>query len=331
MSARRPLLLPLVPLYRAGLRWKNARFDGGEMVVRRLREPVISVGSLSAGGAGKTPFLIALAGLLRGMGYEPDVLSRGYGRRDRAVRRVEAGDTAEAVGDEPLLLARVLECAVFVGAERFAAGRLAEKGSENRERGIHLLDDGFGHRRLDRTIDIVLLTNEDVRDTLLPAGNLREEIGSLGRAQIVVLREGEASTLMPLLKIVFAHAKYPAVWTIRRDPVLPGTLPKRPLVFCGIARPLDFEAGLRRCGIAVAALRTFRDHHRYTMADAEALRRRARTLGADGFITTAKDAVKLDDALRCALEEVGPVAVADVAVTLQDEEQCRNDLKRLLP
>lgn len=331
MSARRPLLQPLVPLYRAGLAWKNRRYDRNPKLARTLRDPVISVGGISAGGSGKTPFLIALAGLLRELGYAPDVLSRGHGRSTKGVLRVDPQGTATDFGDEPLLLARTLGAPVYVGAERYEAGLRAETDLPDSHRGIHLLDDGFAHRRLARTIDIVLLTTDDVRDFLLPAGNLREPLHALRRADIIVLRASEAAALQPIVIAATRAATKPhRVWTIQRQMTLPSSMPARPLVFSGIARPADFERMLASRGVQATATRRFRDHHRYTSPDITALLAKARQSGSDGFLTTAKDAVKLDSSMLDALRSHGPLAVADAVVTLTDRGRCAEDLRHLL-
>ena len=331
MKVRRPLLLPMVLLYRVGLAWKNHRFDRNPDASRELRDPVISVGGLSAGGSGKTPFLIALTALVRELGYAPDVLSRGYGRETKGVLRVDPRGTAADFGDEPLLLARTLGCPVYVGAERYVAGLRAETELPDSHRGIHLLDDGFAHRRLARTIDIVLLTMEDVQDTLLPAGNLRESLSSLRRADIVVLRASEAATLRPVLARAVEGAGKPIrTWVIERRMMLPAALPARPLVFSGIARPADFEAMLEAREIRAATTHRFRDHHLYTPEDIHALLQQAKAVNANGFLTTSKDAVKLDEASLTLLRAHGPVAVADAVATLHDRERCAEDLRHLL-
>ncbi|GAA3753486.1 hypothetical protein GCM10022270_10230 [Terriglobus aquaticus] len=325
------MLLPLVPLYRAGLALKTWRFDHSRNVARELRDPVISVGGLSAGGSGKTPFLIALAKLVRELGYAPNVLSRGYGRTTKGVLRVNPQGTAAEFGDEPLLLARTLGAPVYVGAERYDAGLLAETELPDFHRAIHLLDDGFAHRGLVRTIDIVLLTEEDVRDHLLPAGNLREPISALRRADVVVLRAAEAAALQPVLEEALRGAAKPIrTWTIERRMTLPATMPSAPLVFSAIARPADFESMLAKRGVAAAATHRFRDHHRYSQCDLDTLLHKARQSRAGGFVTTAKDAVKLDAAMLSALRAHGTLAVADAVVTLRDEARCAEDLKHLL-
>ncbi len=331
MSARRPLLLPLVPLYAAGMACKTRRFDKYRSLAKSLRDPVISVGSLSAGGAGKTPFLIALAGLVREIGYAPDVLSRGYGRSSRGVLRVDPHGRAETYGDEPLMLARMLGCPVYVGTERYEAGRAAEREGPDSGRRIHLLDDGFGHRRLARTVDIVLLTAQELEENLLPAGNLREPLTSLQRADILVLHASEEREVRSVAeRYASSPARRPIFWTIERKLTLPSAMPLRPLVFSGIARPADFEAMLQRRGVEVASHVRFHDHHRYTQADIETLLRKSRAAGADGFLTTSKDAVKLDTAMREALGRAGALAVADAVVSFIERRTYAEDLRRLL-
>src|SRR5580698_1074187 len=181
-----------MPLYRVALAVKE-RLRG---TPKRLQWPVVSVGSISAGGAGKTPVVIALAKMLRARGWDVDVLSRGYGRTGHGVEWVAAlGDrAAERYGDEAVIIARATGVPVWVSGNRFEAGQAAESGvggrasvpdgNHNHEnagarnsrdahgvRGVHLLDDGFQHRRLARNFDIALVTAEDLNDTLLPAGN----------------------------------------------------------------------------------------------------------------------------------------------------------------
>jgi tetraacyldisaccharide 4'-kinase len=307
---RRPLLLPLVPLYGAALRWK-ARFAAEP---RRLVQPVISVGSLSAGGAGKTPVVAALAELLVRDGFAVDVLSRGYGRTSDAVARVDVAGEATEFGDEPLLLARRTGVPVYVGARRYEAGLAAEKDAVAGSRLVHLLDDGFQHRRLARDLDVVLLTAEDAEDCLLPAGNLREPFGRLRGADVVVLRAEDEAGLRPVVRRLAAE---PEVWVVERR--LECEARGRPLAFCGIARAEGFFSMLRGIGIEAAGTAAFGDHHAYRERDVSRLLDEARAAKADGFVTTEKDEVKISEAMRARLETVGPMAVARLTVSFQDE------------
>ncbi len=124
--AARRMLLPLTPLYRFGLALREVRLRSGREPVRRLRFPVISIGNLSTGGAGKTPFAIALARALVEAGFAVDVLSRGFGRQATAPARVHSEGTTAEFGDEPLLIAREAGVPVYVARQRYEAGLLAE-------------------------------------------------------------------------------------------------------------------------------------------------------------------------------------------------------------
>ncbi len=175
---------PLTEIYGAVAGLRNAMFDRGLLRARRLERPVVSVGNLSTGGAGKTPFVIALGELLKARGIRFDVLSRGYRRKTRGVLVVDSCGTAADFGDEPLLMARRLGVPVIVGESRYAAGQLAEKKFESQ---LHILDDGFQHRSLARDFDIVLIAGPEFDDRLLPLGRLREPLSALERADAIVL------------------------------------------------------------------------------------------------------------------------------------------------
>ena len=325
MSIRRPLLLPLTPLYGAALAVKQQIFRLGWLKQRRLASPVISVGSVSAGGAGKTPVVMMLAGMLRRRGYAVTILTRGFGRAPKTVERVEPYGDAAWFGDEPVLLAQRSGVPVFVGVDRYSAGLLAEQSETNEKIPVHLLDDGFQHRRLARDIDIVLLTQEDVDDALLPAGNLREPLSALREADVIVVREEEAAGLEKFIPTLSRKKKAIAVWVIRRRLSLDGDAGRlmsvRPLAFCGIGRPKGFTKMLvaERCSPVETI--SFPDHHAYTEHDIARLLQEARQRGADGFVTTEKDAVKLTPAMREHLEVVGPLVVARLGVELVDEQQ----------
>jgi tetraacyldisaccharide 4'-kinase len=273
---------PLTWLFAQLVKARNARYDSGRAPVQRLRLPVISVGNLSVGGSGKTPFVQTLGRWLRAQGIGYDVLSRGYGRSSHGVLRVDPAGPASLYGDEPLLLARTLEAPVFVGEERYLAGSAAEALSENRTR-VHILDDGFQHRQLHRDFDIVLLGHGDLRASLLPFGRLREPLSSLGRASAVAAPEDLAALLAE-----------PNVWHIRRRLVLHEPVATRPLAFCGLARPRQFWQSLNDIGIYPVGTYAFGDHHRYNAKDVALLKRLARQHDANGFVTTEKDRVKLD-------------------------------------
>jgi tetraacyldisaccharide 4'-kinase len=330
MSARRPLLLPLVPLYGLGLAIKKKLFKKGWLKQRRLQSPVISVGSVSAGGAGKTPVVLMLATMLRHRGYAVRILTRGYKRASQGVGRVEPFDDAGWHGDEPVLLAQRSGVPVFVGADRYLAGVMAEQNEPSEKLVVHLLDDGFQHRQLARDFEIVLLTKEDVEDWLLPAGNLRDPLSALADADAVVVREEEADSLREVIARLEGLRSKPAIWVIRRSLSLGEggevALPTMPFAFCGIARPKSFTKMLAARGYEPMDVMIFPDHHAYSEDDISRLMDQARLCSANGFVTTEKDAVKLTPILRDHLETLGPVVVARLCVELLHEQDALSQL-----
>ena len=263
---------------------------------------MVSVGNLSAGGSGKTPFVLLLGELLKARAVQFDVLSRGYGRTSTGVRLVDPAGLPQEFGDEPLLIARKLKVPVIVGEDRYDAGRFAESkfGAQ-----LHLLDDGFQHRALARDFDIVLVTPQDASDRLLPVGRLREPLRSLRRADAVVLASGASADSFPL--------EGKLVWRVRRG-ILPQNVPPRPVVFCGIARPQNFVLQLRAANIEPVAEAFYRDHHAYTEKDIRELLALKQRSEAGGFVTTEKDAVNLGGYLST----LAPLGVVPVKMELSD-------------
>ena len=305
---------PLAMIYGAAVRTRNTLYDRSLLPRHRLEGPVVSIGNLSLGGAGKTPFVMLLGELLKVRGVDFDILSRGYGRATRGVFLVDPAGSPRTFGDEPVLMARRLEVPVIVGHDRFAAGQFAEKRFGPQ---LHLLDDGFQHRAVTRDLDIVLVTPEDARDRLLPAGRLREPISSLSRADVIVLTSGASENAFPLEEKL--------VWRVRRG-IAPRNVPDRPVVFCGIARPNNFLLQLRTAGIEPVAEALYRDHHAYTDKDIQDLQNLRQRSEADGFVTTEKDAVNLGSFFS-ALE---PIAVVPVKMELADAANAIDTMLRRL-
>jgi len=293
---------------------RNSLYDRGVLPAQRLDGPVISVGNLSAGGSGKTPFVMLLGELLQVRGIKFDVLSRGYGRKSRGVLLVDPAGLPGQYGDEPLLLARKLQVSVIVGEDRYQAGRFAESkyGAQ-----LHLLDDGFQHRALYRDFDIVLITPPDAADRLLPAGRLREPLTALHRADAVVLTSGASAASFPLERKL--------VWRVRRG-IAPQNIPPRPVVFCGIARPQNFVLQLRASNIEPAAEAFYRDHHAYSERDIRELLALRKKCAAGGFVTSEKDAVNLGPYVS-ALE---PLAVVPVRMELSDAANALDTMLRAI-
>jgi tetraacyldisaccharide 4'-kinase len=318
-------------LYAAGLAVKDGLRAAGMLPTKKLKWPVVSVGSLSAGGAGKTPVVIALAELLRARGWDVDVLSRGYGRGGSGVEQVspDGESAAKRFGDEPVLLAQRLGVPVWVGADRFAAGSAAEASGAATEvvRGVHLLDDGFQHRRLARALDVVLVTEEDFEDALLPAGNRRERLAALRRADVVVLREDERQRLEARVRVLMREGT--AIWTVRRTIEFPDAFDRKLglVAFSAIARPENFIDTLRNAGGRVIESIAFPDHHSYTAEDMHRLTELLRVSAGNAFITTEKDAVKLTPELRAQLEATAPLLVARLQAAFPNPDDVVRELE----
>jgi tetraacyldisaccharide 4'-kinase len=182
---------------------------------------------------------------------------------------------------------------------------------------LHLLDDGFQHRALARDFDIVLVTPEDARDCLLPAGRLREPVTSTSRADAVVLTSGASSESFP------SNGKL--LWRVRRG-ISVTNVPARPVVFCGIARPQNFLLQLRTAGIEPVAQALFRDHHAYSERDIQDLLKLRHQSEAEGFVTTEKDAINLGRFL----DALQPLAVILVKMELMDAANAVDTMLRMI-
>ena len=283
--------------------------------------PVVCVGNLVAGGAGKTPTAITLARLLTGDGYKVHMLMRGYGGRLSGPLSVDlARHSAADVGDEAILLARAAP--TWIGADRrVIAHRAAEAGAT-----VAIMDDGFQNPSLKKTVSLVVVDGEVGlgNGRVMPAGPLREDPKrALTRADaIVVMGEDRAGIgarvrgLSERVLPVFA-ARLTATETAG---MLAG---ERVFAFAGIARPEKFFASLRAAGCDIVGMKAFPDHYSFRKSDLTALRSAARTIGAR-LVTTEKDHVRLSG------DEAADIAVFAVEATFDDAWAVRSFLSPFL-
>jgi len=184
------LLWPLGGFYRAAMGIRRVIFQVGIRPVTKLSLPVIVVGNITVGGAGKTPLVIWLAGELQSRGYRVGIVSRGYGGSAKEwPQRVHTNSDPALVGDEPVLLARATGCPVIVGPDRTAAAQsLTDKGQVD----VLLADDGLQHYALDRTVEIAVIDGERGLGNgfCLPAGPLREPKGRIAKVDAIVINGG---------------------------------------------------------------------------------------------------------------------------------------------
>jgi len=273
------LLIPVGFFFRILVALRRLLYRTGALPSSRLRVPVIVVGNITAGGTGKTPLILALAETLRRKGLRPGILSRGYGGALAGPHAVSAEDSAEGVGDEPLLLAERSGCPVWIGADRAAAGRALL--AAHAECDVILCDDGLQHYRLRRDFEIAVEDERGHGNGLpLPAGPLREPASRRVDATVVNGAEPKPGAFrMRLMPAGFYRVGE------RPAPVARSELSGRRLhAVAGIGNPKRFFEELARMGLNFTA-HPFPDHHRFRPADLE-------FADCDLVLMTEKDAVK---------------------------------------
>ena len=277
-----------------------------------LARPVISVGNLTVGGTGKTPVVIFLTEWLLAKGKRVAVLSRGYGRRSSSPQLlVSDGErvlvTPDDGGDEPYLIARRCpQAIVAVGADRF---RLGQWVLERFPVDYFVLDDGFQHLSLHRTINLLLLDATDVTgiQAMVPIGRLREPLSAAARASAILFTRAEtdAQTKRIWQSVTQACGPLPDPMTIifkaegwtciatgeRRSPM--SFQGQKAIVFSGIGNTRSFHELVESLGVTVLDTVEMKDHVRYNSDVVETIRERARRCGAEVLLTTEKDAGKV--------------------------------------
>ncbi len=282
-------LLPLSALYRFG-----AHLDRRCTKPRRAPLPVIAIGNVTAGGAGKTPTVLALIPLLQALGHTPHILTRGYAAHHRLPipRRVTPERDWRDVGDEALLLAAAAP--TWVSPNRLVAAAEAAKAGAT----VLVCDDALQHHALHKDISLLVIDGPYGigNGRLLPAGPLRESLtGATRRCDAALLIGADLQKLTPQISLpLFAGALAPTEPTTS----LQGA---RVLAFAGIGRPEKFYMTLRELGAEIVATVSFADHHAYRKREIKHLIAQAQKLGAIP-ITTAKDAVKIPADLRDAVQ-----------------------------
>ena len=275
-----PLSLP----YRALVALRRTLYRWGVLRSERLPVPVIVVGNVIAGGAGKTPVTLALVRHLQATGWQPGVISRGYGRSSDGCREVLPASTASEVGDEPLLIARAAGVPVFVARRRAQAGRALLAAHPATD--VIVCDDGLQHLALARTVEICVFNDEGVGNGfLLPAGPLREAWPRTVDAVLHTAPQPPRGTRAPAFRLTRQLAPY-AIDAQGRQLPLTSLHGQALHAVAAIARPEEFFAMLRARGLTLAHCEALPDH--YDFDSWQRLPDKGKTL-----ICTEKDAVKL--------------------------------------
>src|SRR5262245_5223025 len=298
-------------LYELGVRGGVALYENKVFETRRLNAPVISVGNLTVGGAGKTPCVAFLARFLLDAGHSVAILSRGYKRESEG--RVEVSNGREILcdpnesGDEPFLLAKSCPGArVVVDRDRYAAGRWLE---ELAQISVFILDDGYQHLRLARDLNLLLVDASEPLDQakMIPFGRLREPVTAIRRADAVIATRSDRPFDRRALENAigrFARADTPVFYARHKitelisvdgaegsSPIPADFAPAdfaladfkrmRVAAVSGVARPDRFAADLESLGMEIALRLDFDDHHRYTSEELSEILDRAREARAE--------------------------------------------------
>jgi tetraacyldisaccharide 4'-kinase len=282
---------------------------------------VISIGNLAMGGRGKTPTVAAVTEVLLAAGERPAILSRGYARTAPTDEVVVVSDGVHVLadlarsGDEPLMLARQLPgAAVLVCDVRAAAAEAAERRFNV---SVHVLDDGFQHRSIERDIDLVVVSAADLADRRAPFGRLRTSPAALARAHAVLIDNATVPDVAERLDRIaplptprrFALVRHLGdPWALEAGHA-PMTREAPVVAMAAIAAPERFTRALEADGWRVSAILPFRDHHAFTPRDIGRMAETVTRIGARGVLTTEKDAMRL--------LSLRPLPVAVSAVPLQ--------------
>lgn len=334
------LMLPLIKLYQWIVEWRNWMWDRGLFTPRRLSGKVISIGNLTVGGTGKTPLTLYIARFLHQQGFRVAVLSRGYKReRKRDLTVVSDGEkilsSPRYAGDEPHLIARSLPAvAVVVHSDRYQAGQWAEErlGAE-----MHLLDDGYQHRRLWRDVDLLLLDGNESQPELhlFPRGRLREPLKGITRADIIVITHAvpghSPSPVLEAIKrynptapLFYSQRRLEGLFWVKgdRDVKEPLFRTGKVVSLCAIAQPRYFEEDLRQLQLEIVHYFRFRDHHWYNQKEVNAVISTARQLEAEAVVTTEKDALRLS---HLELSDL-PFLYLKIGVKIREEKEFQQAL-----
>lgn len=325
------VLKALSLLWTAGGYWKRRHAEKRSRSLPALAAPVVSIGAITVGGSGKTPFTKYLTHLLRARGDVPAILTRGYRRRSPQRNLVLSPGVKIAsafTGDEAQIFLRSAEAPLGIGANRYDTAQLLLR--QYPDTNILLLDDGYQHAQLSRDVDIVLIDGLDPfggRDTV-PLGRLREPLQALCRADIFVVTRAERPERFDAIRreLAIYNEDAPVFRTHLRArqwrdysgkpiAVPPGA---RVAAFCGLGNPANFWNTLQSLGLRVVFHWTFGDHHSYTPVEIQRIAHQAKAHRAEVLVTTEKDRINLPDHLQKLLQGA-QLAWLEIELELEDE------------
>jgi tetraacyldisaccharide 4'-kinase len=335
------LLIPFSWLYCIVIIIRNYFYDLGLFKVQQFPVPVISIGNIMAGGAGKTPVTMFLMEKLSERFKSIAIISRGYGRSSSGPIIVSDGTghikSAEIGGDEPVMMAQKFTALPVIVAERRAAG--IKLALEQFNPDLILLDDAFQHRSVYRDVDILLIdiNKNPGRERLIPAGDRREQLKAASRADVIIYTKNmDKSVIKDPFHINkwfsgdsyvsrFVPAGFRNLETGEYLPMhdLAGT---SAIAFSGIASPQYFEQNLRDNQIQLCEFINYPDHHRYDQNDHHIIKAAATKHNCTNIITTEKDAVKIKSEYFTGLT----ILVLEMSIRIDEAEKLVQKINHLI-
>jgi len=323
-------MFPLAWIFRIVTGIRNYLYDHTVLKSISSNVPIIAIGNITAGGTGKTPFVIALANWLSEVGYSPGIITRGYRRQSKGQQIVRDRDsillTPLLAGDEPFLIASGTNKAVVIAdINRVAA---AETAVKTYACDIVIADDAFQHRRLKRDIDIVLwdASHNPKSSHILPAGRLRESIKGLRRTDLLLVSRTDSISVTdtdyfkkinPNLFLFALPMSISQISNLTTGKVItPADLKnERILAFCGLGNPVQFFNTVKKLTQRTPVSKSFPDHYKYNITDLNTLIRQVEKSSCNYLITTRKDVVNLPESTKA----IGNLLVIDIHYSINEK------------
>lgn len=330
----RLLLAPLAGLWKEGGALKRQHSEHFTLISPPLSALVISVGGITVGGSGKTPFAVYLVSRLQAYGYSPAILTRGYGRRspeETLVFAPRAKVPSAVTGDEAQIFLRSTDAPIGIGTKRYETAQILLRQFPSTD--VLVLDDGFQHARLQRDADVVLIDGLDPfgGEEVVPLGRLREPLNALCRAHFFVVTRAEENLRFQAIarRLSELNPNAPAFRTrliarswhdYRNGEIIPDLAGRRVGAFCALGNPENFWQTLAALGLEVVFRWQFPDHHAYNPAELYRVAHQARIHGADILVTTEKDRINCPSHLG---RTIAPLDLAWLKIDLELEDESR--------
>ena len=323
----------LSEIFKTIVKKRNRNFDTGKNKIYKCVSPVISVGNLSVGGSGKTPFVQTLTNIIKDMGYKPGIVGKGYKRKSKGEVIVSDGSIiladAYAGGDEMLMLAESLHVPVIAHDLKYIGALMMESRFEL---DCLIIDDGFQHRQLFRDLDILLIDSETLeKPFLMPKGRLREPLDSMDRADVICFlgnynpKDYDIENNLKdklILNVKATHSRPYFMADTNKDRVTDSLIS-----VSGIAKPKNFKLMLETLNYKVIFDIVFNDHHFYTSSDVKYIVDKCKNAGIENIAITEKDAVKLREFGNVFADNNIGILIFPIVVQITKGE---NELRKIL-